>query len=412
MTTFEAIAGVSATLRNLLRSRMSSPVQITIAPPDVTVTGITGERANLYLYQLSENTFLKNQQIPGEGHPSSFGRPPLSLDLSYLVTAYGTSPDSPDADLQAQQVLGDVMQVFHDFPIITKTLHETDDPGDPLILDPSLVGSFERLKITLQTTNLDDVTKIWSALPDSAFRRSVTYHVSAVQIESSRPRQAALPVKQRVVRAFPFRSPHIERLTRAGDSNFVSRPPGVEVGETLVVSGRNLGARGTRVRIGTALVEPARVEDRTLDVVVPASLSAGSHLVQVLQPPARPESGAPLGPGVEFESNAVPVLLLPRVDAVVPPAASAGALVTISVTPSVTAAQRRSLLLNDREILGELPAPDAAPSASVAFRLPTGTSALSPGPRLLRLRIDGVDSRLTTDPVNERYNGPNFMVNP
>ena len=78
-------------------------VTVTLAPPDVTVTGVTGRRINLYLYAVRENASLKHQESPGHGHPSVYGHPPLSLDLYYLMTAYGESETAADADLAAQQ---------------------------------------------------------------------------------------------------------------------------------------------------------------------------------------------------------------------------------------------------------------------------------------------------------------------
>ena len=89
MSDYRAIAGVSASLRNLLRNRMEAPVDVTIAPPDVAINGIAGRRLNLYLYEINENGSLKNQEIPGRGAGSGYGHPPLSLNLHYLVTAYG-----------------------------------------------------------------------------------------------------------------------------------------------------------------------------------------------------------------------------------------------------------------------------------------------------------------------------------
>jgi hypothetical protein len=110
---YTAIAGVSRTLRILLLDRMETPApQVTIAPPDIDVDGIIGRRLNLYLYQVAENGHLKNQEIPGHGHPGAYGYPPLSLDLHYLLTAYGSSETTADADLDAQQVLGDAMRVL------------------------------------------------------------------------------------------------------------------------------------------------------------------------------------------------------------------------------------------------------------------------------------------------------------
>jgi len=413
MTTFEAIAGVTATLRNLLRDRMANPVAITIAPPDVAVTGATGQRANIYLYQVSENAYLKNQQIPGQGSPANFGRPPLSLELAYLVTAYGTSPDGPDADLQAQQVLGDVMQVFQDYPVVGETLHENDNPADPLVLDPSLRGAFERLKLTLQPSSLDDVTKIWAALPDAAFRRSVTYHVSAIQLDSRRERRQALPVQRRVVRAFPFRSPQIDRIFRESDANLAPRVANAEVGDTLVIVGQNLQSSRTQLRIGSVLVTPTRVEERRLELTVPATVSAGTQTLQVLQPPSGTEDPADAtSSALQIQSNVVPISIQPKIQSVNPGTASAGDSISIGVSPNVSATQSRALFLNEIEIRGEAPSPTSAPASTLSFQLPIGSRAVAPGKYLLRLRIDGVDSRLLVDASSQTYTGPTFTVNP
>jgi hypothetical protein len=48
----------------------------------------------LFLYRATENASLKNQMIPGQGHPSEYGHPPLSLVLHYLLTAYGATDDN------------------------------------------------------------------------------------------------------------------------------------------------------------------------------------------------------------------------------------------------------------------------------------------------------------------------------
>ena len=150
MSDYKAIRGVSSTLRSLLKDRMEKPVPVLLAPPDVAQSSNDGKRLNLYLYQLTQNRYLENQEIPGTGHPSQYGSPPLSLDLYYLLTSYGESDSGADSDLEAQEVLGDAMRVLHDFPVITPGLHQADDESKPLILDSTLVEEFERIKITLQ----------------------------------------------------------------------------------------------------------------------------------------------------------------------------------------------------------------------------------------------------------------------
>jgi hypothetical protein len=401
MSGFEAIAGVSTTLRSLLVDQMVTGADVTIAPPDVTVTGINGERANLYLFHVSENGHLKNQEIPGRGHPGTYGHPPLSLDLSYLVTAYGASADGPDADLQAQQILGDVMRVFHDNAIVADAL-----------LDPSLVGEFERIKITLQPASMDDLSKLWTAMPETAFRRSVTYAVSVIQIESQRRRTTPRPVRRRGVYAFPLQSPHVDEVFR--DPPFENvRSPIAEVGDTLVIAGSNLAGLATRVRIGNVTVSVAAPQARRIEIPVPATVAAGTHTLQVIHDlPLEGETGQPPVLHRGFASNVVPLLVLPSLAAINPGAASAGDLVTVTVDPAVAAAQSRTLLLDDREIAGQPVAVGSPPSANIDFRLPTGAAALAAGSYLVRVRVDGAESRLTVDPVTGEYDGPSFTVTP
>ena len=86
MADYRAIEGASRSLRALLRDRMQEPVPVTLLPPDVEPADIDEPRVNLYLFEIKQHAQLKNQMPPGEGSPGTFGKPPLSLDLFYLLT--------------------------------------------------------------------------------------------------------------------------------------------------------------------------------------------------------------------------------------------------------------------------------------------------------------------------------------
>jgi hypothetical protein len=409
MSSFLAIAGVTSTLRNLLRDRMEQTVDVTMAPPDVTITGSTGRRLNVYLYQLTENGYLKNQEIPGQGHPADYGRPPLSLDLHYLLTAYGASDSAADADLQAQQTIGDAMRVLHEFPIILDTLHEADNPGNPLILDPSLVGEFEKVKVTLQPTSLEDLSKIWTALPEANFRRSVAYQVSVVQIESRRPRRSALPVRERRVYAVPLETPRITEIVR--DPLFDNvRSAVAEVGDTILILGENLRGDATRVRIGSTAIPAASPQPTQISLVVPV-LPPGVQTIQVIHDlRLAVQPGAPPVPHRGFESNVAALLVIPHWTSIAPPSAGAGATVTVTVGAPVRATQERTLLLGDFAVPGAPVPITSAPSTTIPFQLPNGPLAIPAGTYLGRVRIDGAESRLTTNAVTGLYDGPTFTV--
>lgn len=406
MSDYRAIAGVSSSLRHLLRNRMQVPVPVTIAPPDVTVTTITGKRLNLYLYQVSENGFLKNQEIPGHGHPGDYGHPPLSLDLQYLLTAHSASEQAEDSDLEAQQILGDAMRVLHDFPIITSDLFEDDDPLKPRILDPSLVGEFEQVKITLQPTTLEEFSKIWLALPQANFRRSVAYHISVIQIEARLPRKLTLPVRERRVYAVPFRSPQIDEIYR--EPPFLgARMAVAESGDTLRILGSNLAGPMTRVMLGAISIDIPAPQQAQIDVIVPAALPAGIHSVQVAQDlMLKGIEGGPLVQHRGFRSNVVAALVIPRIN-LAPASAARGSTITVNVTPNVGATQEAELLLGDFVAPAAPRVYGSPPSATVQFPIP---ATMPPTSYFMRVRVDGAESRLTINPATKQYNGPNLNV--
>lgn len=409
MTDFRALAGVSRTIRNLLRDRMEAPVGVTVAPPDVEVAGVAGPRLNLYLYQVKEDGYLRNQELPGTTHPGSNGFPPLSLQLNYLLTAYGSSETAQDGDLEAQLILGDAMRVLHDFPMLTEGLEITRPAVGPVgqpLLDPTLLGEFERVKITLDQATVGDFVKIWGALPQANFRRSASYSASIVQIESRRASRAALPVRERIVHVLPFERPHIDEVFREPPIGGV-RSPSAEAGETLRIAGANLAADRIAVRIGAEDAQVLSVRDDQVDVLVPATLPAGLHAVRVVHDL---ELGNPPVAHRGYDSNAAAFQLVPRIVDIDPASAASGQLVTFELQPPMEAKQDVRLLLGDRTVRATPLAPGGPPSALAEFDLPSGADAIAPGTYLARIRVDGAESRLTVDPATQAYDGPTFTV--
>ena len=187
MASHTAIAAVSRSLRTLLLDRMVTGAAVTLGPARCR----SYRRQRCTRQSLSDagdrERRLKNQEIPGHGHPAAYGHPPLSLDLRYLVTTHSAMENQEEADLNAQTILGDAMRVMNDFGNSIDQLAIVNPaagtPGDP-ILHPDLTREFERLKIVLHPASLDDITKVWSAVSGTNFRRSVVYEVTVVQIET------------------------------------------------------------------------------------------------------------------------------------------------------------------------------------------------------------------------------------
>lgn len=414
MSSYKAIAAVSQSLMNLLGDRMTEAATITLAPPDVQVDQVIGPRLNVYLYHLAEDPFLRNQEIPGTGYQGAYGHPPLSLNLHYIFTAFGSSETGTDADMQAQQILGDAMRVVHDFAIISPDLVQQKAPGKT-ILDPVLLDEFEQLHVALQPKSLEEISKIWTALPRVNFRRSVTYEVSVIQIASQQARSSGPPVRERRVHAVTMRSPHIDEAFR--------QPPllgakiaAVEEGETLRLVGFNLQVPDTTVMMDGALATIGNLQTNQIDVIVPTGqLSIGIHTVLVAQNlMLTVVDGQPPEARGGFTSNSVGFQLLPRI--IGPATVSAAGVVTVPVQPAVKASQERMLLLGDTEVPGVAVAPGSSPTNNVAFQLPMPPNDPLPGGSyVMRVRVDGAESRLQVDtnpnsPTYLQYVGPTVTV--
>lgn len=262
MSDFRAIAAVSRTLKNVLDAlmEMRSTVTVTIAPPDVTLSEVSGNRLNLYAYQVVENGHLKNLESTCHGYREANSQPPLCLDMHYLMTAYPENEIVPDADLVAQEILGDAMQVLHEQAIVP-----------PNLLDPGLVDACEELKITLQPVSLEDFSKLWTALPEAKFRRSAAYHVSVIQIERRGPVRIAQPVETRRIHMSLTKRPQIETVYRT--PALPNEPVGdirAQIGQELTIKGQNFSATRIWVKLGD--LEPIRirpVSNTEIKIVIP-----------------------------------------------------------------------------------------------------------------------------------------------
>jgi hypothetical protein len=412
MSDFHAIGGVSLSLKRLLEDRMELPNlpgnpsrgPVTISTPGSETVDGDGEeqdtstpRINLFLYRITENGSLKNQEIPGHGHPGAYGHPPLSLDLHYVLTAYG-STSSPGVsfvdETVAHYLLGSAMRVLHDHPVITKQLRTVRPPAGDQILDRRLTEEFEQVKLYLDQISLEDLSKVWTSLMLS-YRLSVAYKVTVVQIESQRARHFPKlvgeppPAGPRVY-AVPYRSPHIQEVhIRRTDDPAVEHPfPYARIGDTLVIRGRNFGREPTRVLLGGLAVPATPLSDDRVEPSIPdENLPDGTVIPKErrLQPGAQPVSvvvGVPELPQTGFHSNQAVFMLVPLVG-------SSDPMNEPTLDPNLTVAPRTLTIRGKRLFLGGLSGETLVGSALIGKRSymnPSSTEITVPLPDTLPAR--------------------------
>jgi len=432
---FRAIGGVSATLQTLLFDRMEqpfgTPVPVTIGTPPFTSKDndphAEDARVNLFLYRVTENGYLQNQEIPGRGASGGYGHPPLSLNLHYLVTAYGTTAVPVGAatlfdDSTAQFVLGSAMRVIHDVPVITDNVTTVRTPSGMIVLHPSLRDEFEHVKLSLEPLTLEDISKIWTALA-LRYRVSAAYVANVVQIESRRPRRFPRPVGQPVspitpplpgdppapgpmVYVLTIQTPTITdvMVIRAGTT--VEQPFAyAAIGDDLVLRGTSLSGPVTTVVIG--------------DVQVPAKSVGAARVVATIPDAAIPAVG-PIAPELQLQPGVRTVKVVVR-DPLVPQGGFSSNDAAFMLVPSVNplaivyAAGPRRLTITGVRLIGTMPGGEtvigrsAIPRASYISATPT--QIVVPVPDTLPTRaVQTIVGAVIPDPIVVGAT-PQFSVN-
>jgi len=303
-----AIASVTAVLKDLLdnglidrnvSSTIGAPVTISALPPDRVKTGTSDPtQLNLFLYHVAPNQGWSNVGLPSRnGRGERLSNPPLALDLFYLLTAYGKQ------DFEAEILLGYAMQLLHETPVLTRdairrSLVPTSPVGRGLLPPPlnalpasELADQVELIKLTLQPTNTEETSKLWSAI-QSNYRPSVAYQASVVLVESTRPAKSPLPVLTRgsddegaVAEPDPTAPvPPFPILLAVTPPN---RQPSARLGDLLEISGHNLDGASVTVRFTHPLLTaPLRIwrliEVRTGDTLTASPLSIDERVLHYL----------------------------------------------------------------------------------------------------------------------------------
>jgi len=170
MSASTAIGDVTQTLQDLLTSQqnpadlfdvsLNSPAEETLDP------NTTRPKVNLFLFRVTENPFIQNQDWIPDGL-SNLEFPPLAVNLFYVLTPFAENK------LDEHRVLGEAMRIFHDNGVVQA-------PN----LRGSLENTAEEIKIDLVQLAVEDLTRIWTALA-KPYRLSVGYEVRTVMVDSS-----------------------------------------------------------------------------------------------------------------------------------------------------------------------------------------------------------------------------------
>lgn len=403
MSNHLAIATVTATLGDLVHNAaegaLSSTVALNFGRPTAPSSGSTERKVHVYLYQVTPNPALRNNDLPTRDSEGRLGRrPQAALDLHYLLSFYGD-----DKTLEPDRMAGAVARDLHARPVLSAQGISDAIASRAELSGSDLATASEQVKFAPAQLSLDEISKLWSVMVQTPHVLSVVYQGTVVLIDAEETPGTVLPVLKRGqddhgvdTRIGPF--PRLDSwwAGAAAAADRAPRPPSfpvAQLGVRLILEGANLGGDTMSVRFAHPRLPmqelPVAAADRDVrklavtppdDAPAQTTWAAGIYTVT-----ARMQRGT-----TTQDSNVVPIALAPHVTAIQPnPAARDGiGAVSLRVTcrPQVQPAQSAALLLADREIQAQ---PLGAPGDTLSFDIdnaPVLTDAL------IRLRVDGVDS--------------------
>jgi hypothetical protein len=411
-----AIATVTAVMRNWLQAEIralptdvsgGTDIGVTTARPSAAGTGLPKQGVNLYLYQVTPNAALRNQDLPARRADGGIVmRPQMALDLHYLISFYGD-----DNKGEPQRLLGIVLRLLHTWPVLTqdaiRKFIASIPVGDPFVFlkTSNLPEAFERIRFTPAQISLDELSKIWSIFFQTSYALSTVYRGSVVIVEGEESAQPAPPVRSRAVVAIAASPPVVDRVASAGAS---SQP--IVAGSALEVRGRALRGDATSVLVDNveAPLLPADVRADEIVLALPAATLAGAHALQVVH---KIFLGSPPAPHRGVESNVALFLVHPVVLSAVTSGVSAttphSGTLTVTTSPPVGRGQRAIVYLDHVDAaqprsveLVVASRPESAPVSSPTLEVPF--ARVASGTYSVRLQIDGAPNVIVAPATDYR----------
>jgi hypothetical protein len=374
----------------------------TVHPPDLVPIGdnVETDHLNLFLYTVTINSGWRNVATVRSPAGDRVARPPLSVDLHFLLSAYGASQYHPEL------LLGIGMQVLHEQPFLDRAgiralFGLAASPEDQAMATAELDSQIEQIKISPHDLSADELYKLWSAF-GSKCRPSAAYVATVVLINSKAQLRSAPPVMLPPnIGVVTFERPVIDKATP--DTFNLSVPV------QLTLAGSGFQLPGSLAQFGTSTVPFDSVGPTSALVTVPATVVPGMNMLKVVRTYA---IGQPPGKLIG-DSYPVGIVVQPFITAITTPVVLGVQRVDVSFVPSCTRDQPASLLLDqtnappgtppNRYAISALPTDIAGPSISF------DASTVASGTYLLRIEISGTESVPTFD-SNAGFTGPTVIL--
>ncbi|MFE2181958.1 DUF4255 domain-containing protein [Streptomyces sp. NPDC059455] len=199
-----AFATVTQALALLIANNLRPEIDIAVTvdtrrPPPEPPTEPT---INIFLYQVTPNASMRATDLPTRASDGTLlKRPAAAMDLHYLISAYGE-----ESELVGQRLIGTVVRILHEMPMLPKDVIE-EAARRSYLTGSDLVEAVQRVRFTPTQMDVDETSKLWGMLYQTPYVLSVCYQGSLVLIEGRERPVPAKPVERPTVRVLPFGAP-------------------------------------------------------------------------------------------------------------------------------------------------------------------------------------------------------------
>jgi hypothetical protein len=411
VTTSLGIAATTAVLRRLLQNAIPSAqlfgvlgaIDVTALPPDRIDVSAETSSLNLFMYQARPNTGWSIAELPSHDTTGRrLNNPPLALDLSYMLSAYGAQ------NFHGEILLGYGALVLHQTRVLLRDTVKATFAGGALTPDLALLATSgldtqeELVKLTMDSMSIDELSRLWSVFGEK-YRPSIAFQATVVLLRGTDPAASPGPPVQRA---------RLATISGISPTITAVEPPLVAAGAGAAVDlvGTGLLTADTVARFSSGESAPpgAGSTPMRVRIALPAGLRAGVNTVRVQQP-ARFEGDLRAG----TESNAAPFTLRPSfallagepdiaIGARVNSGQSTSTTIAVKLVPPVGRRQSVSLLLNETgAAAGAAPRSYAIPAPSREDEADDETDTIAfavahvgRARYLVRVRVDGVETEL------------------
>ncbi|MGW4074133.1 DUF4255 domain-containing protein [Streptomyces asiaticus] len=199
-----AFATVTQALALLIANNLRPEIDIAVTvdtrrPPAEPPTEPT---INIFLYQVTPNASMRATDLPTRASDGTLlKRPAAAMDLHYLISAYGE-----ESELVGQRLIGTVVRILHEIPMLPKDVIE-EAARRSYLTGSDLIDAVQRVRFTPTQMDVDETSKLWGMLYQTPYVLSVCYQGSLVLIEGRERPVPAKPVERPTVRVLPFGAP-------------------------------------------------------------------------------------------------------------------------------------------------------------------------------------------------------------